>query len=334
MFYRFFIFLILPCFLIARGKVVYQSGEKDLPPPWLTGPLFAPSSAVIPVGSCNIEPYIFVTANTATYDSHWQTVENPTLWLNSLQTSIQIGLTKWLDFQFSPSLFWNYSQHQTKWVLGDMPIGFDIQLYRSPEKSWIPGIKLILKENVPLGKYRNLNPKKNGTDAAGIGSWMTGVGLVFGHIHHVYSVHYFNYRLLLLYNIPAPVRIKGFSVYGGGYGADARVFPPQNFEIDLGMELTLSQNWAFALDIVGYWADKRRFSGKVGTLGSEETIGILGFDVPASLANGSQAQFSLAPAIEYNWDTDLGAIAGVWFTVAGRNSPVFTSGVIALNYYF
>lgn len=325
LFYRFLVFLVLPGLLIARGKVVYAPSKEDLHPPWLTGPLLAPSAAVVPAGICNVEPYIFATAYTAQYDSDWHAIENPTLWLNNFQVPVQIGLTEWMDFQFTPSLFWNYSQHQAKWVLGDMLIGFDIQLYAASDMNWFPGVKLVLKENIPLGKYRNLDPKKNGTDAGGIGSWMTGVGLAFGHLYHLYRVHFLNCRFFMFYNFPAPVRLKGFNVYGGGYGTDARMFPPQNFEVDLGLELTLSQNWALALDVVGYWAVKRHFTGNAGTLG---------FGIPASLSNGSQAQFSLAPAIEYNMTADLGAIAGVWFTVAGRNSPVFTSGIFAVNYYF
>jgi hypothetical protein len=45
-------------------------------------------------------------------------------------------------------------------------------------------------------------------------------------------------------------------------------------------------------------------------------------------------QYSLAPAIEYNWNIDLGVISGVWFTFAGKNAEAFASWVTALNYYY
>jgi hypothetical protein len=47
----------------------------------------------------------------------------------------------------------------------------------------------------------------------------------------------------------------------------------------------------------------------------------------------SSSQYSLAPAIEYNWSQNIGLIGGVWFTVAGQNISQFNSIVIALNYY-
>ncbi len=48
----------------------------------------------------------------------------------------------------------------------------------------------------------------------------------------------------------------------------------------------------------------------------------------------SSEQWSLAPAIEYDWSTHFGVISGVWFTVAGRNAPAFANWVTAANFYF
>lgn len=319
------VFLILPILLFARGKVVYKQVNPNIEPPWLTGPLLAPAAMVVPAGYCNIEPYFFETAYTGVYNSDWDVIHIPTFWSTTYQIPIQVGLTKWMNFQFSPTGFWNYNQHQASWALGDLPVELDFQLYSSPLNSLLPSVKLALRETVPIGKYRNLNPKKLLTDAGGEGTWSTGLGLVIGHAHHITSVYYFNYRIALSYYLPAPVRLKGLSLYGGGYGTNVRMFPSQIFLADLGIEVTLAQTWAFALDVVGEWANKQHFTGNPGTLAN---------GAPASLKGHSLAQFSLAPAIEYNWSPELGAIAGAWFTVAGRNAVVFTSGVFAFNYYF
>jgi hypothetical protein len=206
-----------------------------------------------------------------------------------------------------------------------MLVAFDIQLYTSRERSYIPSVKLTLKETIPMGKYQNLNPKKLGIDAGGTGSWSSGAALVIGHLIHFKSVYYFNYRLTFAYVLPAPVRLKGFNHHGGGYGTDARFFPPQNIKVDLGLEFTLAQTWAFALDVVGFWAARTHYTGNPGMTAP---------GVPATLGHNSQAQFALAPAIEYNWNADLGVIAGVWFTVAGRNIVSFTTATAALNYYY
>ena len=65
-------------------------------------------------------------------------------------------------------------------------------------------------------------------------------------------------------------------------------------------------------------SNKNRFSGKKG--GS------------APIAPSSE-QISMAPALEYNFNANVGIIGGAWFSVAGRNSTQFISWVLALNIY-
>jgi len=317
-------FLILPAFLLARGKVLYEKSAGEPEPPWLTGPLLAPSGMAVPLGHINVEPYVYVTAYTGIYNGDWEVVKQPTAWVNYFQVPTQVGLTSWMDFQFSPTLYWNYTHHKSSWNLGDMPVALDIQLYVSPPSSWLPSIKLVLKENLPIGRYDNLDPKKKGTDLGGNGAWTTGGGLVFGKLIHFVDVYYLNLRLSVLYNIPAPVHVKGFNFYGGGFGTNARVYPGNNLQVDLGLEVTLAQTWAFALDVLGIWGDGDSYTGEAGV----DAFG----NIPR-IGRGSHVNISLAPAIEYNWNANLGIIAGCWFTVAGRKSPVYQTAVVALNYY-
>jgi len=317
--------ILLACLLFVfslhakKGVVLEAEPGETIEPPWLTGPLLAPSGATIPAGHYNIEPYIYVIANTGTYDSNWHAQSSPTFWGNLFQPSCSFGITSWLDFQFNPSVYYNHTEGASKWGWGDMPTGFDFQLYLSgntPAK-WVTGLKLSLVEVIPMGKYRNLDPNKLGTDAIGGGSWQTWAGLTWGNLFYLGNQRFFNIRLATRYTIPAPVHVKNLNTYGGGPGTDGTVYPAQNFKTDIGMELTLTKNWVFAMDILGIWAGKVRFKGKT---------------VEPNTAPPS-TQFSLAPAIEYNWNTNLGIIFGPWFTVAGRNATQFAGGVFAVNYY-
>lgn len=293
--------------------------EHEVHSPWLTGPLLAPSGFTLPPGHYDIEPYIYAMANTAVYNSHWKPEKIETFWDNLLQPALQFGLTEWLDFEFYPSLFYNVTKGASQWVLGDIPVLLDIQLYKRGKHAtdWIMGLKLALTETIPLGKYQKLDPKKRLTDAGGEGSWQTGLGLVWGNMFYLGANHFLTARLSLQYTLPAPVHVKGRNVYGGGPGTNGTVYPAQNFQIDLGCELTLTKNWVFAMDILGSWDGKTRFKGETAFRNT----------YPPS------AQFSLAPAIEYNWSANLGIIFGPWFTIAGRNAIKFTRGVFALNYY-
>ena len=303
----------------AIEKLIEPPKVNEVQAPWLTGPLLAPSGITIPPGHYNIEPYIYATAITAKYDRDWKEVKTETFWNNSFQPALQFGLTDWLDFEIFPTLFYNYTKKAGKWVAADMPMNFDIQLYTHGKRviDWITSLKLVIKETVPIGKYRNLNPRKLATDVGGQGSWQSALGLVWGNCFYLGKDRFLTARVNLQYTLPAPVHVKNLNVYGGGPGTNGTVYPAQNFFFDIGTELTLTKNWAFAMDIVGSWYGKARFKGKT----------ILPNKLPPA------TQFSLAPAIEYNWNGSLGIIFGPWFTVAGRNSVKFTSGVFAVNYY-
>ncbi|OGN65008.1 MAG: hypothetical protein A3E80_00705 [Chlamydiae bacterium RIFCSPHIGHO2_12_FULL_49_9] len=320
----FLLVAVLPVLLLADKTALPV--EPLVPDPWLTGPLLAASSVTIPAGHYNIEPYLYATANTGFYNSNWGVNSRKTLWQFSLQPALQFGLTPWMDFQFNPTLNYAVSGGAQDWTLGDMPVLFDFQLYKRnvPTTDWVTAVKLFLKETFPMGKYQKLNRRENGTDAGGEGSFQSAIGLIWGNLIHFGGVHFLSSRLSLQYTIPAPVRVQGLNVYGGGHGTNGTVYPAQNFEIDWGLESTLTQNWALALDLVASWSGRVRFKGNPGTNPNGTT---------ATVGQGSSAQFSLAPAIEYNWSDDLGLIAGAWFTVAGRNSTQFASAIVAFNYY-
>lgn len=49
---------------------------------------------------------------------------------------------------------------------------------------------------------------------------------------------------------------------------------------------------------------------------------------------GSSVGFALAPAIEYNFTTNVGLIAGIEFSVAGRNTSSYIAPQIALTIAF
>lgn len=321
---RFFGFLLLILSLHAKKAPLHHfievAPEDEIQSPWLTGPLLAPSSITIPPGHYNIEPYLYFVANTGAYNQDWKAVKaESTRWTNYFQPTLEFGLNRFMDIFFDPTLNYNFTEGAGKWSLGDVPIGLDFQLWKRGQKvtDWISALKFSLRETCPLGKYRNLNPKKLGTDIGGSGSWQTALDLVWGNLFYLGRHKFLVSRLSFAYNIPAPTHVKNLNAYGGGEGTRGTVYPAQSFQLDCSVELTLTQNWAFACDFLGIWAGNTRFKGT--TL--------------ASNTHPTATQFSLAPALEYNWSGNLGIIFGSWFTFAGRNSTRFVSGVFALNYY-
>jgi hypothetical protein len=293
--------------------------EPRLDAPWFTGPLIAPSALTVPAGRFDIEPYLFAIAKTGNYDSSWKNQPMPTLWTFSSQNLVQWGINSWMDMQVTPGVFYNYTNGAAKWGVADLPVLVDFQLYRYDEdiSKWITAFKLTLMETFPLGEYQNLSPAKKKTDAIGAGSYQTSIALTWGNMWYLGSKRFLTARFFLQYTLPAPVKVKNLNAYGGALGTKGTAYPPQQIQFDAGMEVSLSKNWAFAMDALTVWNGKTRFKG----------IATAPNTAPKSI------QFSLAPALEYNWSANLGIIFGSWLTVAGSNSLRFTSGVVAINYY-
>lgn len=287
--------------------------------PWFTGPIVAPSAHTVPPHHGNVEPYLYFTTVSGFYNENWGSVDTPNFYSLLQQTPVQVGLTSFMDCQVVPQIFYQFTQGEHSTQFGDLPISVGFQLLNDQAGSHRPAIKLSLKAVVPFGKFENLNASKLGTDGAGLGSWMPGVGLNFSRIYELPGSHFLAPRLSFGYTVPGPVHISGITVYGGAPDTSGTVYPGNIFACDLAFELTLTRQITFAMDIYYNHLNKTRFSGNPGFL--------------AQIKAPSSEQFSLAPALEYNWNANIGLIAGVWFTVAGRNSRQFTSGVIALNIY-
>jgi len=312
----------LPLFALFADKAPITKKKAGEEYPWFTGPLIALSPEVIERGHINIEPYVFALANTGVYDSEWKSQKHPTLWNLFLQPQMTFGLTKFMDFYILPTIYYNLCESESSWGWGDLNLGFDFQLYHDVyvDHDWYPNVKFSLREVFPTGKYDRLNPKKKGTEIGGEGTFDTLVELVVGKLFHFTGIYFLSSRLVFTYTVSSPVSVHGFNFYGGGAGTKGTVYPGQTFNLDLALECALSRNWAFAIDLIGNWESHNRFKGNLGASATP-------------IATGSSFQFTLAPALEYNWSPNWGVIFGSWFTAAGRNAPQFFSGVIAVNYY-
>lgn len=309
--------------------------------PWFTGPLLSPSAHVVTAGHINIQPYLFATTTFGIYNSHWNRSDTPDfVSINSI-TPIQIGLTEWMDIQIVPSMYWQYSEGASAIMQGDLPVILDFQLLKDSQDNYFPAIKLSIREIIPTGNYQRLNPNKMGADATGSGSWTTSVGLSFSRLFHIYKTHFLSARFNMNVVYFAPTFVHDFNVYGGGQGARGWIYPGLNYTALFGFEYNFSKHWALALDILSTWENRTKFSGNGGFIPTNNAVthdtGIfpgLADALSATIGLPSSASISLAPAIEYMFNSSLGFITGAWFSIAGRNSGQFASGIFSLNYYY
>jgi hypothetical protein len=305
--------------LFADGEALQEQPSAEYTA-WLTGPLIAPTGTVVTAGHYCIQPFFLFNALTGDYNSHWKSVSAPNFYNVSLQLLLQVGLTEFMDFQIYPTALYNTTEGESSTRFGDFPFVLDFQLLSADKYKYFPGIKLEITETFPTGQYQKLNPAKLVTGVSGLGSFSTAAALVFYKLYHLHKHHFLSVNASVEYNYYAPVHVRGFNVYGGGFGAHGKVYPGNETTAILSFEYTLTQNWALALDNVYLHKDKDRFKGDPGFL----TPG-----VPSSVGRHSGEEFSFAPAIEYNFSEHLGLIAGSWFTAAGRNSLQFYSAIVS-----
>lgn len=308
--FRYFFAFIVTLTTLCEGISPSRGGEG----PWFTGPLLTPSARVVPPGHFSLEPYLYWTEYNGIYNNDWHVESKPKFYDLTAQLVYKIGLIDRWNIGGSIQGFYGWTQGKSDLAFGDLPIALDYEVYKGKTTY----LKFTFQEIFPTGKYEKLSAKKLGTDAGGAGSYVSVVALTIGNLHHFCGDHYLNTRASLAYFMPSKVGIKGLSVYGGDPTTSGTVHPGTAVSLFFGAEYTLTKNWALACDLGGQYSDKISFKGK--------TI------LPAN--SPSSAQFSVAPAIEYNWNESMGVIAGTWFTFAGRNSSKFINAVAAFNYNY
>jgi hypothetical protein len=228
-----------------------------------------------------------------------------------------------MDLSFNVQGIWNQARKQYTGFWGDTSLGLGFGLLS--EGPYRPALLIGVKETFPTGRYQKLNPKKEGTDSTGAGSYQTTFSFNISKVLWWVALHPMNFRVSLNYSLPAVVSVKGFNSYGGASGTKGKVHPGNTFQGDLGYEYSFTQKWVAALDIVYNYSRKTKFSGRPGFAAP---------GVPAAVGGPFNDQFSLAPALEYNPNANLSYLVGVWFTVWGRNSFNFASGVFSVEYIF
>jgi hypothetical protein len=324
---KWLLLLLCPLFLHAR-KVAPPPAPEGKIEPWFTGTLLAPEGALIPFGHQNYEPYFYWTTEKAHYNKHWHSQSVPHFKEFLFQPLFQFGVLPATQFDFSLQFIYNNTQGQHMWRVSDIPGSLSFQLLEEEPGSAKPAIRLRFGFNVPLGKYQKLNPLKLGTDSAGTGDPRPAIGLVFAKHVHIKEYNFFVWHFWINYSITTPVHVRGLNFYGGApsvgpiKGTRGIVYPGCTFLIMQSFEYSLTRNWALALDTVYTHVNRRRFSGHTppGT---------------APTAPSSEL-FTIAPALEYNFNENVGLIAGPWFSIAGRNnnfSPDFISWIFAINIY-
>jgi hypothetical protein len=164
-----------------------------------------------------------------------------------------------------------------------------------------------------------------GLNATGAGVYATQFGLGLSKVIFWATQHPMNLRIFCGYQLSTIANVKNFNAYGGGFGTTGRVRPGNALSLDFGYEYSFTQRFNFAIDVVYSATGSTKFHGTAGTLAD---------GTPASVGIGYSDNLSLSPALEYSFSPKIGIIAGAWFSVYGRNSNNFASGIISATFSY
>ena len=305
---------------LRQAQAEFEVAKKMFNP-WYAGPLLTPGAHNVPAGHFVVQPYLFVQNTFAIFDEHRHSKNIPDTWTVHPVMLFQMGWLSWLDFTVTAQGFYKNQSNKDTFYWGDTSFEWGIQLMK--EQPYKPAIRVTVSESVPTGRYEKLNPAKNGIDATGSGSYTTNFSLNFSKVIWWVSDHPFAFRASFNYAIPALVRVQEFNAYGGGRDTRGKVRPGNSIAIDTSIELSFTQRWVLAVDLVYTYQNHTTFSGHKGRTYAGQT---------ASVGAPSNDSLSAAPAIEYNHSDHLGFLAGMWFSVTGRNSADFIAGVLSMYY--
>ncbi len=303
--------------------------QQSLDQAWWTGPLLAPNASTMPQGHWLLEPYLYDLVTYGHFDRSGTLRSAGAAHDIGNQSYIEYGLVNGFTLALIPRLGFHESsagQDSSGFTVGDITLQGSYGLTQFRQGSWIPTTSLVIGETFPTGKYDRLDGRTDG--ALGSGAYSTTVSLYSQTYLWMPNGRILRARLDLSYEMSRWTSVQGMSVYGTVEGFNGRAHPGQSFVADLAFEYSVTQQWVLATDFDWEHDGNTRVEG--GYLPTTTSA------LPPYLVqnSGSDDLLYLAPAVEYNWSSSMGVIAGARIAALGRNIGATVTPVAAINMYF
>lgn len=292
-----------------------SSDNQSLDDAWWTGPLLANSAGTLPQGHVLVEPYLYDISS-----AHSHSYGSRTYLLYGLANRLTVGMIPVFGYNTMSG-----GPHSSHVGLGDFTLLAQYQLTQFHEGSWVPTASIEVQETFPIGKYDRLGDRP--ADGLGGGAHVTTLQLNTQTYFWSASGRILRMRFDVSQAFSSHVGVDGVSVYGTGAGFHGMARPGSSFFADLAWEYSLTRSWVLALDL---------------TYGHDRSTTVTG-DIPGSDASGlpapprihrdsgSSSAFGFAPAVEYSWNANVGAIFGVRVITGGNNTATTVTPAVALN---
>jgi len=293
--------------------------RQGLDEAWWTGPLLASGASTLPKGHILFEPYLYDAKPYGSFDADGKRRSAPDVDNIGSSAYMLYGVTDTLTAGFIPHL--GYRRAGGRWSqglgIGDLTAQAQYRLLKYEEGRHVPTVSVMIQENLPIGRHDNLDARPN--DGFGSGAWATTFGVNSQYYFWTPNGRILRTRLNAQYTRSDNAKLRGASVYGTPPGFTGKAQPGDSFLVNLAFEYSITRNWVAAMDLAWQRDDATKVTGMLGGSGFERRY-------PVSKA------LILAPAVEYNFNSQVGVIVGARIVPAGRNVTASVTPAIAVNY--
>lgn len=293
--------------------------RQGLDEAWWTGPLLASGASTLPKGHILFEPYLYDAKPYGSFDANGKRHSAPDADNIGSSAYMLYGVTDTLTAGFIPHL--GYKRAGGRWSqglgIGDLTVQAQYRLTQYKEGGRVPTISVMLQENLPIGRHDGLDDRPN--DGFGSGVYATTVGVNSQYYFWTPNGRILRTRLNFAYTRSDNAKVRGMSVYGTPTGFTGKAQPGDSFLVNLAFEYSITRNWVAAMDLAWQRDESTKVTGMLGGTSFERRY-------PVSKA------LILAPAVEYNFNSQVGVIVGARIVPAGRNTTASVTPAIAVNY--
>jgi hypothetical protein len=310
----------------SPGSTGLGSSQSDVA--WWTGSLLSASAETLTVGHWLIEPDLTNPTVESAFDSHGHLHHRSSVERASTSAYMLYGLADGVSVGAIPRVqLGEHAAVDSGRGIGDLTTMLEIRLRARDPGKWLPAVALEIAETFPTGKFDRLSGSPD--EASGAGVYRTDLALYAQSLLQVPGGHPLRMRVDLTYSSFDTAAVFDVSSYGTPAGFRGHVHPGPGIAADTAFELSLSLRWVLALDVLySHQRSVSVYGSVVPPLGSRAVT------QPLAFASGPSASWTIAPAVEYNFNSRVGVIAGVEVTTAGRNVAAERIPAVALNMYF
>lgn len=285
---------------------------------WWTGPMLANSAETLPPGHFLFEPYL--------YDIH-----SPGNDSFGSRTYILYGLVNRLSIGLIPVFGYDRvsgGRSSSSIGFGDLTVQAQYRLTEFQPGSWIPTTALQLQETLPTGRYDQLGSRPS--DGLGAGAYTTTLALNSQMYFWMPNGRILRERFNISGSFSRTANVEGVSVYGTDSNFRGTARPGTSFYADLAFEYSVTQRWVLALDLTYSYDSNTRVNG----LNVLPSAGGLPYAQKVTFNSSASEAYGVAPAIEYNWTSNIGVLLGTRIIFGGHNTSGTVTPAIALNYVY